>query len=418
MKLLFFSPSARSSGQVLLGFSLASQLRAAGITSHFIIAKQSERLIQGRGFTYTLLDHSTGPFARILIEDTMHTFQPDAIVLADYLSYSYTMRRSFRMDPWFLDGYNLPVIPIDIWELSRTGLQADWCGRPARPISPRILDMEASLIPVPIAHPVQFGDDRAYPFRVELGERVTKRTRGHLFTTFGLAPHDRLVLVAMAPWQLPDNTADADRRRIAGRVPELLAHYLRQLPADVHFMMVGDTPQALAELPPERTHLLPSCSSARFEVLLGSADLVLSLNASAVTMARAVVSDIPAMLLTNGFQVPDTAGIDKVCARLGGISGHVRRWLADTVPLYPFRMWPLGYHAFMEPLLAGNPYADAISQAELLDEQGVVTGLEAALYDRATRDRFARARADYRQQLTSIPDTCETFELVAKRVGI
>jgi hypothetical protein len=99
-------------------------------------------------------------------------------------------------------------------------------------------------------------------------------------------------------------------------------------------------------------------------------------------------------------------------------SEFVRTWLAGTGPLYPFRIWPLGYHRFLEPLLAGNPYADTLATAELLDEDGIMTVLEAALYDRATRDSYARARAAYHRTVAALPGTCETFTRAAQAAGL
>jgi hypothetical protein len=37
-------------------------------------------------------------------------------------------------------------------------------------------------------------------------------------------------------------------------------------------------------------------------------------------------------------------------------SGETNRWIAQTAPLFPFSMWPIGYFSFLEPLLAGNRY--------------------------------------------------------------
>jgi hypothetical protein len=69
-------------------------------------------------------------------------------------------------------------------------------------------------------------------------------------------------------------------------------------------------------------------------------------------------------------------------------------------------------------VLAGNPYADALATAELLDERGAVTALEAALFDQATRDHYARARADYHQTVATLPDTCEAFTCAAHAAGL
>jgi len=182
--------------------------------------------------------------------------------------------------------------------------------------------------------------------------------------------------------------------------------------------VVGQAPPELAELPAERVHALPPCSPARFSTLLGSADMLLSLNVGATTMARAVLSDIPAVALTTNFAVPDLQAIPEVEAKLGGLSDPVRQWLTDMVPLHRMRMWPLGFHSFLDPILSDNPYTRAFVDIELLDEDAVLQGVTSALYDAPTRDRLAAARADYLKILDAQVDTHAAFAEAAGRLGL
>ena len=82
------------------------------------------------------------------------------------------------------------------------------------------------------------------------------------------------------------------------------------------------------------------------------------------------------------------------------------------------RMWPLGFHDFLEPVLAGNPYTGAFTDLELLDEPAVVHGIERALYDTATRDRLAAARAEYLTILDTQVDTRTVFAEAARHAGL
>lgn len=421
MKVVYFAPSPRSAGQVLIGLSLAEQLRKSGTETHFIVAEAARQVMYRRkGFPYTLINESAGPLTRLVVDEVMEEFRPDIIVIGDYLGYSYAIEKSYRLDPWFIEQYNMPILPVDIWELDRTGLAVDFCGEQIIPVGPRILGMNARLVPVPIAHPKLDNTEHAFRYRlIDDLERVTRRTRGHLHTTFGLGAQDRLILLSLANWQMPNaELYSQDRNRIAQAVPRLLAHYLSQLPETAHFLLVGSVPEGLkGSLPPERTIVLPPCPPARFDVLLGSADLVLSLNASAVTLARAVLSGTPAMLLSNRFTVTGDNEIETTAAALGGLAPYVSDWLASALPLYPFRMWPLGYHAFLEPVLTGNPYAAAFATAEILDQEGVVSGLEQLLFDAGTRTSLAGACHAYQQQLAVLPDTGETFARAARIAG-
>jgi hypothetical protein len=226
-------------------------------------------------------------------------------------------------------------------------------------------------------------------------------------------------MLPIAAWQQPGGHSSHESvQRLARKVPELLAHYLRQLPASTHYVLVGQLPPALGQLPADRTHVVPACSPVDYSELLGSVDAVLGLTPPALTLLRAVLADIPAMVLTNRFGVHDEAEVERVDAELGGLTPHVRAWLGQAGPVYPFRLWPMSFYRFMTPLLSGNPYLSAVTSAELLDERGVVDGLAAMLYDPTVRAEQAAARAGYQTLLDSLPPTREVFAAAVKRLGL
>jgi hypothetical protein len=421
MRLLFLALSQHGYGETVIGMSLARQLIPLGVESHFVVEATAEPVISHGGFGYTVLSESMGPLAGQVLDDVVAEFKPDALVLADYLMFSRAMRSVFLLDPWYIDRYRLPVLPIDIWGLDGRNLEMDFGGDEIIQLDPRIRQLTGHLRPVPLTHPQPAGDGRVFPFRLSDADgRISRRTRGHLHTALGIPRGHRLAMITFAGWQhSPDPRYGERFHRIAQRVPELLAHYLRALPPTTHFMVIGGVPDAFRALPADRLITLPACMPKRFAVLTGAADLLISLNAASTAVAEAILADIPAVVLSNRFAVTETdPGAEGAPEGLEKMSEFVRTWLAQTGPLYPFRIWPLGYHRFLEPLLAGNPYADTLATAELLDEDGVMTVLEAALYDRATRDAYARARAGYHRTVAALPGTCEAFTLAAQAAGL
>jgi hypothetical protein len=420
VRLLHFAMSTLGYGETLIGLALADQLVDAGVESHFVITPISETVVRRSGHPYTVIDAPMGGLARLIVDDLVREFRPDALVLSDYWTFVGIFERQFGIDSWFIEEYELPILPIDIWEWDRTDFVIDICGKTDHAVSRRIQSMPAHLRPVPITHPDDQSNPRAFPYRLwQDDERISRRTRGHLFTTFGLERADRLVLLTFAAWQqVPPANCTEDAARIIKAVPDLMNTYLRQLPDTTHFLIIGHVPPGLTQLPADRVHVMPPCSAKRFSTMLGLSDLVLSLNAGATTVARAVLADTPSMVVTNQFRVRDGAELDGVGAAVGGLSDNVRDWSASALPLYPFRMWPIGWHSFLDPVLSDNPYTDAVTHVELLDERGVVDGISAALYDKATIEQTAAARAEYRKAVAALAPTAEVFASAASRVGL
>jgi uncharacterized protein DUF6365 len=419
VKVLFLAMSSAGYGETLIGLSLARQLRAAGHDCHFVVDTMSDPLLHGSGFPVVSLDVVMGPLAQMVVDAEVKAFRPDVIVMADYFTFCGVFAKRYRLDPWFVDDYGVPVVPVDIWEWAETPFEVDvFCGKQMT-VDKHLLDYPAWLRPVPLCHLDADDEPRAFPFRLGEGdERVSRRTRTHLREVLGVPPQGRLLLLALATWQLPEYE-DEHGNRIASLVPDLLMESLTALPPDTHVVQVGQPLRGLERLDPDRTHHMPSCSPGRFNVLLGSVDAFVGLNVGATTLTRAVLGDVNGVVVQNSY---DAATGDEAAAALRA-AGHpvdpsLRDWLERAAPLYPFRMWPLGFHDFLQPLLDHNPYTEAFKTVELLDRNGVAETLEAVLFDPATASDLAERRQGYLREVEGLPPTAEVFDAVTRSLGL
>jgi hypothetical protein len=419
VRILFLAMSSAGYGETLIGLSLARQLGAAGHECRFVIDVTSEPVLRGSGFPYVSLDAAMGPLARLVVDEEVRGGQPGLIVLADYFTFCGVFAKRYKLDPWFVDDYGVPVVPVDIWEWSRTSFEVDvFCGKKMT-VDKHIMDYPAWLRPVPLCHPDPEPDPRSHPFRLGIGdERVSRRTRAHLRDVFEIPPDGRLLMLALARWQLPDYNDD-NGNRVATAVPELLTQCLAELPAGTHIVQVGQPMDGLGRLDPERTHHVPSCSPGRFNVLLGSVDAFVGLNVGATTLARAVLAGVNGVVVENSHNLGSAGEAVQAAEAAGYRAGpDLRRWLERALPLYPFRMWPLGFHSFLEPLLDGNPYRQAFLTAELLDQAGVVQAIGDALFDPGTAAELDRGRRSYLGEIERIPPTAEVFDNVIRSLGL
>jgi hypothetical protein len=140
--------------------------------------------------------------------------------------------------------------------------------------------------------------------------------------------------------------------------------------------------------------------------LCEAADLMLGLNQSAGTLLHAVAAGLPAVVVVNSAG----GSADEVAAALGHPpSADLRAWLDGAAPLHPFRVWPLGLHRFLAPVLRGNPYERALRTVELLDEEGLLSACRALLHDAAARADARAEQARYRTLAARRPTPAEAF---------
>ncbi|GAA2430348.1 DUF6365 family protein [Streptomyces macrosporus] len=431
MRLLFMSSLALTLHETTTGLDLADQLAPAGVVSHFVIDAYNEDQVRTTRHPYTVVTSALGAEVRNVVAEVVRGFRPDAIVLCDYTAHWMTHVVSYGTDPWYVEEFGVPVVPIDLYDLTRTSREVEIMGRTMR-IDDRILDMPAHLWPVPGVRPHADPDGPALPYRadptvVPLSERARREVRASL----GVGDAERLLAIPTLPWQhLMQTRAGPGTRELARRVPYLVAHYLDALPRDTRLLFIGPRFEGFDRLPADRVRRETTYTARRYTDLIGASDGVWSLFLPSFALERAILADVPGMFTVNGFalegagsaerpgEVADPAGA-RGPREPGALSPTVRRWLADfpgSVP--PFHMWPLRWNEVVGPLLEDNPFTDAVLRAELFDEESVVAGLEAMLYDRAVRDGLAEGRARYHAALDRLPDTVDVFTAAARRVGL
>jgi hypothetical protein len=69
-------------------------------------------------------------------------------------------------------------------------------------------------------------------------------------------------------------------------------------------------------------------------------------------------------------------------------------------------------------MMAGNPYADTVAQAEVLDERAVVDGLTDLLFDPGYRATRLAIQDSYASKVFALPPTSEVFAAMAGQLGI
>ncbi len=393
---LFLALSRKGWGEATLGVRVASELIERGDRVAFFGHESMNTLFSGGPIPFESVPEHLGPLFKILLADYLETNHVNSLILSDFMTCDGVLR-GMGMDPRFLHELGPVVIAIDTWDSECTGRTADmFCGK-KKSMSAWTETLSKRMIPVPIARP-----DRREGAYANLPEplHLTRKVRNHVRANLGISAQDRAVFFCTAAWQ-QTSYGDEHGERIAAKVPRLLAAYLDRLGEAVHLIHVGPSSYDLDATLGGRYHWFPPLNAERFALMLGSSDLLLSANISATTIAKALVSDIPTVVVENSIALDSLA-------EAPGWFGHdpsplVTDWLKEAAPIYPFRLWPLGLYAFLDPLLASNSYNAALEVVELLNETRFVEVTNRLLFDEQGRhDRLDR-QAGYVRSVKSLP---------------
>jgi hypothetical protein len=230
----------------------------------------------------------------------------------------------------------------------------------------------------------------------------------HHLKNLGEGESARVILVCTARWQVEKDTTDA-------AVPALVSAYLTELGDEVHVVHVGPASSALGRFLGNRYHWQPPLTPARFDLLISSVDLLLSLNVSATAIAKAVALRLPIVVLQNAVEA---ATRDEAAAAVGSAqSGPVSQWIHEAAPIPRFRVWPLGFFDYLAPVVDDNPYQLAFVTCELFDPHQVIGACHRLLFDAGTRDALRQRQDAYLRRLESLPTPGEAIAAFVDQRG-
>ena len=293
----------------------------------------------------------------------------DVLVLVD-LTATIVAARLSGVDPAFVHRVGARVIALDIWDLPATNRKWD-VGGDVLDLSG--VDVPARLVPCPFASPATSGAYNALPAVAPAPAPGARR----------------YILITTAIWQTLA-WHGAAHAGILETVPRLAIAELAALGVDV--VHVGPKPWPGSDVLGNRYSWHERVPPDDMLALVAGAQLLVTLNLAATTIVTALACGVPVVVGVSSFAA---ATADALPAAL---PPEVRAKLA---PVYPFVVWPLGLHDFMQPVLDGNPFCDAVRTAEVL----VPGALAAACRDLLADPEPARARiAAYLETVRALPD--------------
>ena len=395
---LILALSRKGWGEATLGVRVAKELIEHGDEVDFFGHESMAPLFSGGPIPFESVPEHIGPLFKVLLANHLKSKKVDSLILSDYMTCD-TVLRDMGMDPGFVHDIGPVIIAIDTWDYSCTGRDVDmFCGK-VKEMTPWDERLINRMIPVPIAR-----IDQRNGVYANLPEplHLPRKVRNHVRENLGITSNNRVVFYCTASWQQTIYD-DAHGERIAAKVPLLLASYLERLGETVHLVHVGPSSYDLGSKLEGRYHWFPPLNAERFGIMLGIADMLLSANISATTIAQAIVSRIPTVVVENSMILNSSDETDRL-SRFGyKPSPLVIDWLTESVPIYAFRLWPLGLYSFLEPLLTANRYNEAVEVVELLDETRFLEVTNKLLFDETARRSHVDRQIAYIREVERLP---------------
>jgi hypothetical protein len=388
-------------GELHMALDLAARQRAAGIEPVFLIPPSHAALTAAKGIQYETLIPGSGKLNAMLLRDVRRRYRPKAVILADFLNYSFC-ERHYGLGLDDLDALDAPVSTFDIYDFGQTGGRVDTYGFYAKNMRDISVDRYHRLLqPSPIVPPAPPRSDQIIKYPLfENFDRATQRERAEARDLLGFGGRDKVVLVTSALWQKMHRPYDAVQPFIDAckqALDEILARVARDaVVVSVGASTVGET----REIPGLRRYgHLPA---DEFDRIAAACDLYVSNNYISTSMGRLVLRGVPTLLVQNSISKhPDGEYI-----WFGREGSPLPPQLRSVARAYPFRMYPVGWHSFLRPVVRDNDFYRIMRHTEVFDVDGSVAVIEAILRG-DDAERSQRVWDRYRAQLEKLPTAAE-----------
>jgi hypothetical protein len=395
-RFLFLALSAKGYGETILGIRVARELHKLGHHIAFLVHDSAAQLVTGEGFpNYSVASHSVSLIS-LHIQNAIEQCRPSAIVLSDLFTTLVALEQGGVGIDW-LKRTKYPLVALDTWDSRRTGWVVDICGRPL-PVIEGLEDVGCQRIsPVPITFPE--GGLRQYHYSsLPQPYLMTKKQRTHIRTGLGIGSQHKAIVFCTAEWQHAKVRRNEALRKI---VPPLITRYIKNVGNSVHLIHVG--PQKLQVDLSERYHWFPPMPSPELGQLIASADLFLSLNLSATTVAASIASMIPVMTLCNSFKLSSARDAEAIPGLETNLD-LLRKYAGKSQVMWPFYLWPLGYRKFLTPIIDRTEYASVVNLREMFDADEVTARLTELLVEGKERSAALEMQAQYRANVMRLPN--------------
>lgn len=148
--------------------------------------------------------------------------------------------------------------------------------------------------------------------------------------------------------------------------------------------------------------MLNQLSPDQFERYVQACDVFVSRNITSTTLAKVSLSGIPTVMIKNSLRISQGKSMKAPFP----LTKRIEERLKELELCYPYQMFPVGWHTFLEPTLQDNPYRNLVTEVELFDEVGTVNTIKSILEDKNIRQKLKKTNLDnYNKTLLNLKKT-------------
>jgi hypothetical protein len=415
MNVVFIVTSYWAYGELLIALNFAKKIQTGGYDPYFVIPPSHEKIVKSSNIPYTILIPKAGRVNRILLEDIENKYHPTYIILSDFINY-YFCEKHYGLGIDDLKVFKGKIGTFDNFDWALTKRKMDTYGFEAKTVAEvDIHRFGFRLAPCPIVNPLFATNNQEknkfyYPLLEEFlpyNKINQRRYRQELNLPF----NKQIILVTMATWQQTHKLYPHVISFVEA-ANKIYREILMSIAQDSVILYVGPSGFFDENNLPSNLMILKQLPPEVFEKYAMASDLFLTQNITSTTLAKLALSGIPAVMIKNSLYFTSQTKVDVTFPFRP--TEPMKELLSQLDICYPYRMYPVGWYTFLEPVITNNPYMDVILEVELFDQVGAVNTIKDIMASEKAKDNFKNSALNYREILNRLDTPVQILDEMLK----
>ena len=382
MKIVFIVTSFWAYGELLIAKEFAENLKNNGNKVLFLIPPSHKNSLD-KSFKYVSFIPNSRNINRIIMYEVQEKFKPDIVILSDFLNYSFAYRH-----------YGITIEDLEIFKCKiATFDNFDWllkrkCMDTYGYVSdiPKKVDINRfgdRIIACPLGNPLISCGDNEYRYSLfqslKLFEKDEKEFLKSSMTDFVF--DKKVILVSSAKWQ----ESYINEQKVEDFIElsnQIFRKLVNRLAINNIIVFIGNEQTDNYSNNPN-IRFYKSMPANEFDKFIKISDMYIGRNITSTSMIRIALSGIQCVNIENSFSSLNNELIQKLLSDLGE---DVNAF--DINKIYKFKMFPVGWYDFLNPLFKDNPYSEIVESCELFDSEATYNKIESLLNDQSAHQNM------------------------------
>lgn len=408
-KILILVLSELSSGELTIGYEFASRLDRTKHDVKYIVNDKFSLYLESRGESFVSLKIENGAKVnKQIVNNYLSEEKYDFILVSDVYTVEYSRLWS-GVSLQMLKQYNIPILAVDEYEYLSTNCTPDYYGGNFEVLPHLFGECDYIIRNCPLNNQKYQSSKRVKYFSLyEKSQLVSEQEKSDMRLKLGIKPNEKVIFFASSSWENINFNKSPYLGKFIKYLPKIIQNYINDLNRQLTVIHVGPGPWEISKDSNINYINYTYCKPEDFDMYLFASDLFITTNVVSVTLSKAIMGNIPSIVLQNYKIINFDKLQDTLCKR----PIWYQEIASEIGCVYPFRAGFFGWYHLLEKVLEDNDYTSTYEVAQLFNYKDVIDKLTSYLFDEKKISQLIEKQNRYVSKLTELKSPNAVMEEV------